>query len=192
MGTDYLRECMTDPALVNQPVPIDQFSRIYCVVCGYKPCVRSRANTMVFTERVANWRPRLFTEVPRAEDSDPNYARIRAKNFQSVDEPLAISNGEAFAKNFAPIPQPTEPLAYFEPDRPAEPIAHQILTPPSIPSTSQPLPLTPPVSVNAPHQEPTLDNTPFGGGIILPGKPVDKKEDKLMDPGSTFTFGDDE
>jgi hypothetical protein len=46
--------------------------------------------------------------------------------------------------------------------------------------------------VIAPQQEPSLNNTPFQGGIVLPGKPNDKKEDKFVEPGSTFTFGDDE
>jgi hypothetical protein len=41
------------------------------------------------------------------------------------------------------------------------------------------------------QKEPTLDNTPFQGGITLPGKPVDVKEDKVLNPGATFTFGDE-
>jgi hypothetical protein len=199
MGTDekadYLRECMSDPALVSQPIPIDQFSRAFCVVCGYKPCVRSRANTMVFTERVATWQPRLFTNVPRADDNDPNYARIRAKNFQSVDEPLVVNTQTvaAPAPTQAPAPQPLEPPIHSTPDRPTESPVQQVQTPPApVPLVAQPAPVTQAASVSAPHQEPTLDNTPFAGGIVLPGKPVDKKEDKFVEPGSTFTFGDDD
>src|SRR5512135_2096050 len=138
MGTDekadFLRECMTDPALVSQPVPIDQFSRAFCVVCAYKPCVRSRANTMVFTERVANWVPRMFTQVPRAADDDPNYARIRAKNFQSVNEPLVVEVQPEVPvqpePEAAPMQtQPPEPPVHSEPPRPTESPVQSVSTP---------------------------------------------------------------
>lgn len=199
--TDFLRECMTDPALVSQPIPIDQFSRAFCVVCGYKPCVRSRANTMVFTERVANWRLRLFTNVPRADDNDPNYARIRAKRFQSTEEPLVVNvHTEAATPSEpspAPAPQPSDAPVHSTPPRPTEHEAPPAPTPPApVPlaalNTSLPASLTQAPITNAPQQTPTLDNTPFAGGIVLPGKPVDKKEDKFVEPGATITFGEDD
>ncbi len=180
--SDYLKECMTDPALVSGTVPIDQFCQTFCVVCSYKPCTRSRANHMLFTERVANWRPRMFTEVPRAADDDENFARIRAKNFQSVGEPLIV--------NTQPEPSPV-------PEKPAEAPLHFISMTPTEPVLeAAPAPAPPPPAMTHPvvatQQEPSLNNTPFQGGIILPGKPVDKKEDKFLEPGATFTFGEDD
>jgi hypothetical protein len=193
---DFLKECMTDPALVARSVPIDQFCQTYCVVCSYKPCVRSRANQMIFTERVANWRPRMFTQVPRAADDDENYAKIRAKNFQNVGEPLVV--------NFPSFPDPAPPTSDPTPEQPAgAPLHFTPMTPtePAILEAPEPPPADPPAPKPAPvmtqtvaalQQEPTLNNTPFQGGIVLPGKPVDKQEDKFLEPGATFTFDEDD
>jgi hypothetical protein len=183
--SDYLKECMTDPALIDRTVPIDQFCQAYCVVCAYKPCVRSRANQMIFTERVANWKLRMFTNVPRASESDENYATIRAKNFQTVEESLVIGTHQEQAKT---PEQPPEMPIHFTP-------IESTTTPAEIPpSPASPSPMPPVITrpANAPRQQPTLNNTPFQGGVILPGKPVDKDQDQKIDVGGTFTFGDDE
>jgi len=77
---------------------------------------------------------------------------------------------------------PTEPAILEAPE-----------PPPADPPADPPAP--PPVMTHpviAPQQEPSLNNTPFQGGIVLPGKPVDKKEDKFLEPGATFTFGEDD
>jgi hypothetical protein len=185
--TDFLKECMSDPALVSQPIPIDQFSRSFCVVCGYKPCVRSAASGMIFTERVANWKSRMFTDVPRASDNDPNYARIRAKNFQNLNEPLVVN-----VQPEVPLvhSEPSGPPVHSTPPEPTEPPVQVVQTPPAVP----PLVMTHPVPPPGAQQqgEPTLTNTPFQSGMVLPGKPVDKKEDKFVEPGAIITFGEDE
>ena len=175
---DFLRECMSDPALVQKPLPIDQFCRMFCVVCGQKVCSRSRASTMIFTERVANWKTRLFDEVPRAADNDENYARIRAKNFQNIEAPISI--GQRFQE---PAPKIEQPMTEVQ----SEPI-HQSIAP-----LEEKIPE--PIIRNAAPQHvdtPIMNNTPFLGGITLPGKPVDDKTDKFIEPGATFVFDSDE
>ena len=142
---------------------------------------------MLFTERVANWEPRMFSKVPRAADDDENYARIRAKNFQSVREPLVVNT----PPETAPVPaKPPETPVHFTPMTPTAIPDLEPSVPEPTPEPASELVMTQQVSV--PKQEPTLNNTPFQGGIVLPGKPVDKKEDKFVEPGATFTFGDDE
>jgi len=184
---DFLRECMSDPALVQRPIPIDQFGKAFCIVCAYKPCVRSRANTMLFTERVANWEDRMFRKVPRAPENDERYAQIRGKRFLTVEEPLIVNTDP---ESVPTVEQPPEAPVHSTPPQPTKPPIQIIPVPPA----AAPLVMTqqsPPVA--APHQgEPTLNNTPFQGGIVLPGKPEDKKEDQFVEPGSTFTFGEDE
>lgn len=142
---------------------------------------------MIFTERVANWEDRMFRKVPRATENDERYAQIRGKRFQSVEEPIAVN----VHSESVPTPeQPPEIPVHSTPHKPTEPPDQT--TPPlpaAIPSvmTQQPPPTAAPH-----HGEPALNNTPFQGGIVLPGKPDDKKEDKFVEPGSTFTFGEDE
>jgi hypothetical protein len=131
---------------------------------------------MLFTERVATWEARLFTHVPRAADNDENYARIRAKNFQSVREPLVVN----LPAEVPPVQEkPLEEPLHFIPPTPTNEVP--MVTPPTI---MQPV-------ISTQQEEPTLNNTPFQGGIVLPGKPEDKKEDKFIEPGSTFTFGEE-
>ena len=163
---DYLKDCMSDPALISHPLPIDQFSRSFCMVCSQKACSRSRANTMIFTERVATWRSRLFTNVPRASDDDPNYAIVKAKIFKNVDEPISITTE-------APIETPI----HF--------ISEQIKQIDNTTTTAPtPTPTTPTVEIHNAQ----IDNIPFKGNVILPGKPIDNKIDVPLNPNNTFTF----
>src|SRR5271166_5111236 len=171
--TDFLRECMSDPALISQPIPIDQFSRSYCVVCSNKECCRSRANTMIFPERVQSWKLRLFDDVPRASDDDKNFEHIRAKNFQSTNEQAAvqiIQNQE--------LPKETSP-----------PVIEAKLE--VVVSKEEPLQE---ISTKTPIQQsyPTIDNTPMQGGIMIPGKPNDNEKDKFINPGDSFVFEEPE
>jgi hypothetical protein len=175
---DYLRECMSDPALVQKPLPIDQFSQMFCVVCGQKVCARSRASNMIFTERVATWKERLFDKVPRAADNDENYSRIRAKNFKNIEAPISI--GQKPLPTFEPLEEnPHSESSEVSEEKP------QIVI---VESKEVPAPFA------APRQtEPqVLVNTPFGAGVTLPGKPVDNKIDVFIEPGGSFTFGDDD
>src|SRR5690348_6277675 len=93
---DFLKECMSDPALVTSPVPIDEFQRNYCIVCANRECARSSANNLAFDRRVANWESTLFTNAPRAKDDDPNFVRIRSKNFAPVIESMGVRINRGF------------------------------------------------------------------------------------------------
>ena len=170
--SDFLKDCMSDPALVQKPLPIDQFSRMFCVVCGQKECSRSRSNTMVFTERVANWKDRMFDKVPRASDNDENYIRIRAKNFQNIEPAMSIET-----KKVVPIElndQKDEINISTKIDQIVEPKIVEIEK----------------TRIIGPGPEPIISNTPFFGGVTLAGKPVDKNEDELIEVGGSFVFGE--
>lgn len=172
MKSDFLRECMSDPALVERPMPIDHFAQAFCIVCSQKECTRSRSNTMLFTERVSTWKSRLFDNVPRADDNDTNYGRIRAKNFQSVEDPIIINTESVRIPEQIPVLKPEEDK--FPTVTKNENQSTNICIEPSV--------------LVVQNKEPELNNTPFQGGIIISGKPIDKTEDKIMEPGSTFTF----
>ena len=188
LGTDFLRDCMTDPALVHGPVQIDEFNKQYCTRCVSADCTRSAANGMAFTRRVTNWKRDLFDAPPRASDNDPNYADIRAKKFTSIgtstvsaptptvksaptheiqfqDEPLIIS--------------PQQPIPYdgFQ-------VVSPLVTSPQTPIAPE---STPPVIPAPVHNQ---MNTPFAQGAML-GNPAPKTAEVVIESGGTFTFGDD-
>src|SRR5271157_4373925 len=84
---DFLKECMTDPALVPRgPVPINEFNRVYCLRCGRAECSRSAGSNLAFTNRALNWKHDLFEAPPRADENDPMFADIRAKKFISASD----------------------------------------------------------------------------------------------------------
>lgn len=83
--SDFLRDCMTDPALVPKgPIPIDDFTKVYCLRCSVKECSRSVSSNFIFTNRVMNWKRDLFDAPPRATDNDPVFAEIRTKRFIQI------------------------------------------------------------------------------------------------------------
>lgn len=166
---DFLRECMSDPALVDRPTPIDQFCRSFCVVCGNKECTRSRANLMSFTARAAEWEDRMFNKVPRAAPNDEKFTYIRSKNFRQT-------NVEVLTIHSQPI------LETVHSNSEQEPKGIKVEMAPTIDEK--------PASV--PAKISVIDNTPMQAGMILPGKPVDKKEDQFLQSGSSFSFESDD
>jgi hypothetical protein len=167
---DYLRECISDPALVKGPMPIDEFNKCYCVRCIRTDCTRSTGNNLGFMRRVKNWRHDLFEAPPRAADNDPSFNTIRAKQFIQVSE---HSNSNVYIPTFVSIeasPKQTEPE----------------LIQPKIPeSTKQP---------EQTLSTPTITqiNTPFIQGTILydEQKIPQTPQNIELNPGGTFTFKD--
>ncbi len=182
---DFLRECMSTPGLMVRPIPIDQFCQAFCVVCSQKDCIRSRANTMIFTERVTNWKDRWFLKVPRASETDENYAHIRAKRFIPIEDGIVFNTTldhvtASSEESSNPAEKPVEAPVHSIVDESTKPVT-EIITP-SAPREQPPV---------VRKEVPTLNNTPFAGGIVLPGKPVDKGTDQFIEPGATFTFEDE-
>ncbi len=177
---DYIRECLEDPALVSQAVPLDEFNKVICMRCGNRQCTRSRANNMMFDSRVANWRSNWFLNVPRAVENDPNYANIRAKNFQQVNKEV-LEVGRATAQMM--------PIPFTRPDPEPEQLAATDDSPPAEQPVT-PTPATPPRprDPDSPGISPVITNTPFQQGIVLPGKPKETSE-VHAESGSSFTFG---
>ena len=176
---DFLRECME--SVGNGP--IDTFHKAFCVMCANRDCSRSPANNSSFDLRMRNWKNDLFDNVPRAEESDPRFARIRAKNFISVNPGVSISTQEPSEPPTQPdhiIPgvYSTEVEIVPEAPLPSEIVLEQVPPePPQRQDRRQP--------VNS-----ELGNTPFSQGITLPGyEPPTKQADVIIESGGTFTFG---
>lgn len=176
---DFLRECMTDPALnPDNRTPIDEFNRKYCVVCCNRDCSRSAAGGLAFDRRALNWKKDLFDEVPRAEEGDSSYDSIRRKVFRPAQESLSISTAQAPV-----VPVPTA-------DARARFLPHVIEE-----AAPAPAPRQPAQSAHIPPPE--YENTPFTQGMILPGGPPAAPpptggSEVVVQPGGTFVFGGDD
>lgn len=177
---DFLKECMTDPALAKAgPIPIDAFSRAYCIVCANRECSRSALGSMSFDVRVANWHKDMFESVPRADESDKKFDALRNKKFLQVhaDVPeITLQRPQRFEVVIEEQPAPATPASAPAPA-------------PETPATSVPAPKTPATPQTAAGE---LENTPFAQGTVLPGEPARKdadEQDVIMNPGGTFTFG---
>ena len=183
MKADFLRECMAD---VGQ-VPIDEFNAAYCLRCANRECSRSGLSAMSFDRRVANWQKDMFTNVPRASETDPRFASIRVKNFKTVNQPVSVTTPQQ-------APQPAVQQMTLPPDSPLEAPA-DASTPETTPEPHALVPETShseterviePPSVAAPQQ--TAYNTPFNQGVML-GTPEKPKEDVELGSDGTFVFG---
>lgn len=198
MRQDFLKECMSDPALVKGMVPIDEFNRVYCLKCFQKECERSAAGGTLFTRRVENWKTDLFEKPPRAKDDDPKYAGIRAKKFlQMAKEVVELrANGVNYEVQTSEMPELPQAL------RPKEAVAAppavetepEVQDPPSVPAPPGPLleapaPPPPPVEPARVPSTTELQNTPFDQGAVLPGG---ESEEKVAEVGGTYVFGSDE
>ncbi len=174
---DYLKECMTDPALTKTgPLPMDVFNTSYCRVCANRECSRSALNGMAFDARALNWKKDMFDSVPRAEEADHQYDRIREKRF------LQIQGAPPPAQSWAVTP-PARPAPYEVQGPAEEPPAPE----PHSAAAASPTP-------RAPVQAPELENTPFAQGTMVggPKQPGKEGKDVVIEPGGTFTFGGDE
>jgi hypothetical protein len=67
-------------------IPNEDFEMQHCARCFQSSeCTRSQHGKGKFDERVANWEQRLFTEVPRMDESDPRFRVITAQKFVEID-----------------------------------------------------------------------------------------------------------
>lgn len=178
---DFLKECMTDPALTKAgPMPLDLFNRSYCVVCANRECSRSGLGSASFDVRATNWRKDMFDSIPRADEADPEYARIREKNFLTVDRGVP-----EVSMTTAPSPAQRFEVSIHEAPGPAP----KDEVPPS--PEVRPEPQTQSAVVQPRTPGPESENTPFVQGTVLPGGPPrpDQSKDTVLSPGGTFTFG---
>jgi len=187
---DFLKVCMSDPALVSGPMPIDLFNKSYCIVCSQLACARSRANTMAFSDRAQNWKKNLFDNPPRADDNDPRYANIRAKKFLDLHKE-ASEAGPGAARYEVQVPTDIS----TESQLPQTPVYSQTpvtppVSPPEAPELEPPGPIIPPPNPNPPAKPVfDLNNTPFQQGTIISSKP---EKEIIIEPGASFTFGSDD
>jgi hypothetical protein len=140
--------------------------------------VRSAAGSL-FNKRVNEWEDRLFLKVPRADDNDNRYDAIRAKHFISIEpDPIKVYS----------IPNESIPDT--------KPIT-EIIEKPIV----EDIKITQPIEKNKKEKKQKkkiekqtevsnkIDkklNTQFTQGSM-----VKNDAEVFMDPGGTFTFGDD-
>jgi hypothetical protein len=170
---DYLRECMSGFGTV----PIDAFSKAFCLVCANRECARSAANGMKFDRRVHTWYETLFSQVPRADDNDARYDTLRAKRFMPITPAIEVNTPDPMPMPIIqeispPIITPEAPDIIPKPS-PMAPVVQEVEGPP-----------TPPKTVEIP---PNVTNTPFVQGTM-----IGSNKEVVIQPGGTFTFGSDE
>ena len=169
---------MSDPALVPRgPVPINEFNKVYCLRCGRVECSRSAGSGLSFTNRALNWKHDLFEAPPRADDNDPMFADIRAKKFISASDqveqvsPKIIQVPVQITKESKPNPLGIE-IIEEQPEQ-ANPE----------PPTQEPVQV-----VNPPINR--LVNTKFNQGAMIGNPNPQTKQEVVIAPGGTFSFGD--
>jgi hypothetical protein len=182
MKSDYLKDCMSEVG----NIPLDQFNLIFCRRCGNQECTRSRLNNS-FQTRVQTWEDRLFKSPPRADDDDPRFSNIRAKKFL----PVGRQSYEIHTTQNIPIiplkEETSKPPAPIQPPAPT-PVQPPPVQPPPTQSQPKPQPKPPPTPVAPPPvSPPNIGNTEFNQGTMIGGQ-----TEKILEPGGTFTFGDDE
>ena len=193
---DFLKECISDPALVEpgRPVPLDAFTQSYCVRCDNRSCARAGANNILFDRRVNNWQKDLFDSPPRAEDSDQQYVSIRAKNFASA--PLKV--GVPGTPSFVTVKSPEAARPVVSPPPPPAPppqvSPRVVAATPEVPKPVGTAPVSVPAVIPTPNNYSAAgqSNTAFQQGTFLPGAPEKPSEETVTQTGATFTFGDDE
>lgn len=165
---DLLRECN------DKDVPLEDFSRQFCVRCLQPECSRSLVGKSKFEQRVSGWEDKLFKQPPRMDLSDPRYEIIRGKRFQEVQtgpvleigrgpwqdprdlaEPKAAAPALKPAASVAPPSPSAEPVQDVEEEGPAtDP------TPPEAKAEETPA---------TPSATPPARNTPFRQGQMIAG-----------------------
>jgi hypothetical protein len=170
--TDMMRECITDPSLVNDAVPIDEFQKQYCIRCIQQECTRSIASKSSFNRRVENWEKDLFQSPPRASETDPSFETIRNKVFaQSGSSPSP--KVQVFVSGF-------EPVKNLHVDEPVKPTLETNEEPKETAVVQVPLP---------PAQSSVVCQAPVTGIMIQ--RPTEVKEtaaETVSESGSTYTF----
>lgn len=207
LKNDFLKECMSDPAIGGgRSIPIDEFNRSWCVRCQQKDCGRAGLNNSLLVRRAETWKEKLFDKPPRADDADSRFDHIRAKRFLPTQSEAARQPVPAYEVRPANVPammQSVEELVEPEeaeiPDGPdTEP---ELENPPSEPAPlfvqPAPQPVAPapqPVRQPAPAQ---TQNTPFEQGMMIGGKAPPQQQsqasdDQVVEVGGTYVFGSDE
>jgi hypothetical protein len=187
MKDDFLRECMSEVnARLRErnagPIPLNEFNLINCRLCARRECARSGLNNSAFDKRVHNWREKLFTNVPRAEEEDSQWDHLRAKKFISGSVPSV--EVKSFRSPPVEKPEPTPEPVQSEAKEP-EPTPEPTPEPEPPPELDIPKQQTPPPAVESPSNP--IENTPFTQGTVL----SEEGGDTVLEPGGTYTFGDD-
>lgn len=186
---DFLRDCMSG----FDAVPIDQFNLAWCTKCVNKECSRAQAGQL-FNIRAETWKEKLFTDVKRANEKDPNFAHIFSKPFQLVNaDPLTIQSIPAFpqpAPEVQPIPAPEPaPMNFKTEEKPVE-LKEEILeVVPEIKSVPEPIQIAQPVQPQIIQNLAIPFNTPFSQPVMIKGKAT--PNETVIESGGTFTFEDE-
>ena len=191
MKNDFLQECMSS----GENIPLDQFQLAWCRVCANRQCARSSLNNSSFDQRVATWKDRLFDNVKRANDEDPNFNTIRSKRFLPIQPQFAQPGNTPSFVTSQIVPE------HFDVDSVVK--THMESIKPSTDTekpevvSEEPKP-TMVESVSEPEQKfeqvsvPTVpENTPFQQGSMLPNGPEGTSPDVFINPGGSYTFGSD-
>ena len=83
---DLYGECNLEGA------PVDVFTAECCVRCVNPGCTRSSFGQSKFEIRTGTWYERLFDNVPRMDRDNPDYEKISAQNFVSINPTLNVSS----------------------------------------------------------------------------------------------------
>lgn len=175
MKNDFLRECMAEVGIL----PINEFTQAYCLRCVNQECSRSAGNQHLFVQRAENWKKRLFTEVIRANENDPQFAEVRSKLFVPKQPHLGSINMPTIQ------PEPTEIINRSKPEPEPEPIEEAILEESllEIPIESSPKSMNPKIT---PAPNIGIQNTPFQQGTMLGDAPIN-----IIPAGGTVFFEDE-
>jgi len=187
--------------------PIDVFQKAFCSVCANRDCSRSTSSSLSFDKRVSNWKNDLFDNVPRANESDPNFARIRAKRFISLDNepsgtvsnavPIIIETqkGSGSTQMEASIID-NKLVVQMDTIQITQTEAQITQTELEFLKQEQPIQVQPiqvqPIQVQPIQVQPiqtNQSNTTFVQGTTIPGFKKEEITDVVLEPGASFTFG---
>lgn len=154
---------------------MDAFQKEFCIYCLNKDCSRSGGSNMLFERRATNWYKDLFESPLRLDENDE-----KARKIISIWTPPPKFESE-------PVIVKKEPESIVIPE---EVKTDKVENPPEFHEESVEInPIPPAPTQPAPIPVKKATNTPFSNPGYVGGKP--EVEEKIMEPGGTFTFGDD-
>ena len=194
MPQDWLKLCN------DQGVPLEDFKAQFCDRCLQQDCTRSIAGLSRFEQRTADWQDRLFDNPTRMSPDNPQFERISAQKFISIDTGRVPEVGGSPAQSawVDPLTLDVEP-----PSAQKEQVAI------AAPELVEPARVDPPEPALVPPPKPLKPlqpmNTPSQSGQMLPGHQAQPKADpkdawevpnnpetgdvEIVKPGSRFRFG---